>query len=63
LFFNVDRPTLRREKNPEAAEAIMTSFESYFYLLFGPIGMFVTALMVYFLTMPRQEKRDRAPAE
>ncbi len=41
----------------------MTSFESYFYLLFGPIGMFVTALMVYFLTMPRQEKRDRAPAE
>lgn len=41
----------------------MTSFESYFYLLFGPIGMFVTAMVVYFLTMPRQAKHDRSPAE
>jgi hypothetical protein len=40
----------------------MSVQESYLYLLVGPVGMFMTGMLVYFLAM-REGERHRPPAE
>jgi hypothetical protein len=40
----------------------MSDFEFFFTFLFGPLGMFATGMVVYFLVM-RQPAEERPPAE
>jgi len=40
----------------------MSDFEFFFTFLFGPLGMVLTGLIVYFFAM-RQPTEDRPPAE
>lgn len=40
----------------------MSDFEFFFTFLFGPIGMFLTGLIVYYFAM-RQSAEDKPPAE
>ncbi|HEX8165480.1 MAG TPA: hypothetical protein VF601_06790 [Beijerinckiaceae bacterium] len=41
----------------------MSGWEFYFYMLVGPLGMFALGITVYFLTMPRESRPGRSPAE
>jgi hypothetical protein len=40
----------------------MSDFEFFFTFLFGPLGMFTTGLIVYYLAM-RAGREDAPPAE